>query len=496
MLLRIFGMLCWAFASVVLAEGEGFPLYPKDPFSTHDAVSPTPGRSANQLGSDPCLPKNDRGVKWTLIDVIEQSLCHNPQTRQAWASAKQQASQLGVAEASYLPSLNFTLPISRSQNTAGGGISNGVPVNGGGGSSAAVKDTQYTRIVPSLSVNYLLFDFGGRAARVEAARQALEVANWQHASIIQTVLFSAIQAYYQLFASRASLEASEQTVKSMQVAYDSALYRFEIGSAALGDKLQAQTTLAQAKVNRRTAEGSAKASLGVLANVMGLHPNHLMEFEAPNLVGPDPERDRDVEVLLELAKEARPDLAAAEAQVKSGEANVLVAKSLGMPQLSLVGNYAYLDSVNTVAVSSWAIGVQVSVPLFTGFSNTYQVHAAEEQLEAQAASRDQLEQAVTQGVWQSYYTLAATRDNLKNTEELLDAAREAERVALGRYREGVGNIVELTNAENNLANARFSFVQAHYNWRIGKAQLAQSLGRLDVDDVEAVEGARLGGLIE
>ena len=64
--------------------------------------------------------------------MIEQALCHNPETRQAWANARQQASQLGVAQSAYLPSLNFSMPISRSKNTAGGGISNGVPVQGGG----------------------------------------------------------------------------------------------------------------------------------------------------------------------------------------------------------------------------------------------------------------------------------------------------------------------------------------------------------------------------
>jgi outer membrane protein len=52
----------------------------------------------------------------------------------------------------------------------------------------------------------------------------------------------------------------------------------------------------------------------------------------------------------------------------------------------------------------------------------------------------------------------------------------------------VGNIVELLNSESNLANARFQYVQAHYNWRIGKAQLAQALGRLDMGDVTAVDG--------
>ncbi len=486
-------ILLWASPGAWAAEG--FPWYPEDPLGTHGDVSETPGVAATQIGKDPCLTKGARGEKWSLVEIIDQALCHNPQTRQAWAQAKQQASLMGSAESSYLPSFNFSMPISRSQNTAGGGISNGVPVNGGGGAKVSGTN-QFTRVVPQLSVNYLLFDFGGRAARVESARQALEAANWQHAAVIQSVLFQTLQAYYQLFAARASLEAADQTVKSMQVAFDSAAYRFQVGSSALGDKLQAQTILAQSKVSQKTAEGNARAALGAMANAMGLNPHHSIEIEAPELVDPNPEREKDIEALMDVARDARPDLAAAEAQVKSSQANVLSARSNGMPQLSLVGSYSYLDSINYSAVSSWAIGVQVSVPLFTGFNNTYQIRAAEEQAEVSSASRDQLEQAVTQGVWQAYYTLAATRDNLRNTEDLLKTAKEAEHIALGRYREGVGNIVEVTNAENNLANARYSFVTAHYNWRIGKAQLAQALGRLDAGDVEAVEGAGQNRVME
>lgn len=480
-------------ASLSVSADEGFPWYPEDPLGTHKNVSDTPGRAPTQVDRDPCLPKTLKRERWTLVDVIDQSLCHNPQTHQAWANAKQLASQLGSAESTYLPSINLNMPISRSQNTAGGGISSGVPVNGGGGTKSS---TQYTRITPNISVSYLLFDFGGRAARVETARQALEAANWQHASTIQMVLFGAMQAYYQLFAARASMDAAEQTVKSMQVAYDSAAYRFEVGSAALGDKLQAQTTLAQAKVNLRTAQGNARAALGGMANAMGLNPHSQMEFEAPNLMAPDPENEKDIETLMDIARDSRPDLAAAEAQVKASQAGVLSARSAGLPQIALSGSYSYLDTINNSAISSWAIGVQVSMPIFTGFNNSYQVRAAQEQVELQAAARDQLEQSITQAVWQAYYTLGAYKDNLHNTEVLLDSAKEAERVALGRYREGVGNIVEVTNAENNLANARYSYVNAHYSWRIGKAQLAQALGRLDAGDVEAVEGSRQNGVIE
>ena len=478
-------MIGFCAGSLEYTVALGFNPYPDDPFKTHDAVSVTPGRAVSQATHDPCQWPDNGPEAWALVDVIEHALCHNPQTREAWANARQQASQLGVAESAYLPSLNFSLPVSRSQNTAGGGISSGVPVNNGGG-----VHSQYTRIVPTLSVNYLLLDFGGRAARVESARQALEAANWTHAKVIQDVLFMAIQSYYQLFAAKASESAAEQSEQFTRKAFEATKARFDIGSAALSDKLQAQTTHAQAKVNLRTAIGNARSAVGSLATVMGLKPHDRMVFEEPLLVGPNEEREKNVEDLLILARESRPDLAALEAQVKGSEANVLSAQSQSLPTLSMVGNYAYLDSIGTRAISSWAVGVQVSFPLFTGFNNTYQIKSAEEQVESQAANRDQLEQAIFQSVWQSYYTLAATRDNLKNTEDLRDSALKAEQAALGRYEEGVGNIAELMNAETNLANARYQYVQAHYNWRIGKAQLAQALGRLDVDDVEAVEGGQ------
>ncbi len=479
------GVACMLGFLALSVSAKDFPPYPDDPLDTHTAVSATPGRAVTEAGADPCQSPGRKMDTWGLIDVIEQALCHNPQTRQAWANARQQASQLGSAESAYLPSITFSMPISASKNTAGGGISDGVPVQGSGDFRA-----YNTRIAPRLGFDYLLLDFGGRAARVEAARKALEAANWTHAATLQAVLFSAIQAYYQLYAANATQEAAEATEKSTQRALDVATYRYQIGAAALGDKLQAQTTHAQAKVNRRTAVGNAQAALGALATVMGLKPHASMKFESPSLSGPDQEREKDVQELIELAKNSRPDLAAAEAQVRASEAGILQARAGSMPTLSLVGSFTYFETVGVSTVSSWAVGVQVAMPLFTGFNNTYQIKSAGEQAEAQAANRDKLEQSVAQEVWRAYYTLAATKENLKNTQELLDSALQSEQVALGRYEEGVGNIVELLNTVASLANARTQYVQAHYNWRIGKAQLAQALGRLDMGDVAAVEGPR------
>jgi len=481
-------------AGLVLAvdagRAEDLLPYPDDPFGTRDAVSGTPGRAANAAqAEDPCRIDRQKPMSWTLADVVDQALCHHPDTRQTWANARFQATQLGAAEASYLPSVNLSVPISRSQNTAGSGFSNSIPVSGSG-IGISPRQTEITRIASTLSVNYLVFDFGGRAARVETARRTLEAANWSHAAALQTVLFAAVEAYYQWFASTSALEAAEASQRSSEEALKAAAYRYEVGAAALADKLQAQTAYAQAKVNRQTAAGNARIALGSLATVMGLTPTGSLRIEPPASAGPNEQRERDVQALIDEAKALRPDLAAAEAQIRSAEAGVQSARSGSLPTLSLIGNYTFEERVGLQSISSWMVGVQISVPVFTGFANTYQIRGAEEQVALQAASRDKLSQAIALDVWRAFFNLKTARETLRSTEDLLASATQAEQVALGRYKAGAGNIVELMNSEASLASARFQRVQAHYNWRIGQAKLAQAVGRLDVDEAVAGAGPR------
>ncbi|TAN53940.1 MAG: TolC family protein, partial [Methylococcaceae bacterium] len=348
-----------------------------------------------------------------------------------------------------------------------------------------------TRWTPALSFNYLLFDFGGRAAKLDGARLALEAANWNHAAALQSVLFAAIQAYYQWFATQQALAAAETAEKSSAAAFAAAKFRHQVGAAALADPLQAQSAYAQAQLNRQKADGDAHIAAGALANVLGLDADVALNIAAPPLTEPDEHWEKNVHALIEAAKRSRPELAAAEAQVQAAEAGVRTAKAGSLPSVALVGNYAYNDSGlsdtgqgsramgSLRQFDSWNVGLQLSVPLFTGFANTYQIRSAQEQVAVQTANRDKLGLSVALEVWSAYHNLNTVRATLRSSGDWLASAGQSEQVAMGRYKAGAGSVLDLLNAQASLAGARFQQVKARYDWYIGKARLAQALGQLE-----------------
>ena len=442
-----------------------------DPFSTLKTTPPVPaaGWAGAQAGASCDRPD---AMPWGLSDVVQVALCTNPRTRQTWAAARVQAAQLGAAQSARLPTLDLNTSAARARSGIGGPL----------------ETPAQNRLAPTLQLNYLLFDFGGRSGAIEQARQALLAADWTHNATLQTVLLDAIQAYYQLLGAQASLTAAQKAEAAAREAFDAASYRHQIGAAALTDKLQAQTAYAQTVLLRRQAEGTAALARGNLANAVGLDADKRIALAPPPGVTPHPPAtDTDLAGLIARARRARPDLTAARARVEAARSAIDSARANGLPSLYASGNYGYSANDPGNNTRSWSAGLTLNVPLFSGFRNTYEIHAAEAQLGVQQASEEQLSQQVSLDVWSAYQRLQTIVAVYESSVTVLNAAEETDRAALGRYRAGAGTILELLNAQSSLANARSQMVQAQYNWYAGRVVLAQALGTLDYSAIDRIE---------
>jgi outer membrane protein len=187
-----------------------------------------------------------------------------------------------------------------------------------------------------------------------------------------------------------------------------------------------------------------------------------------------------------------PKMLAARAQLEAARAQVDATAAAGRPTLALVVNYDHA-SVSATPINnqgssrqgmdSQEVGVQVSVPLFEGFGRHYKVSQAQAQAESKGAELAGIGQQVSLEVWKSYQAMRTGMENLKATKTLVQSARQSFDVAQGRYKFGVGNIIELLKAQSDLSSAEQQRLLAVTRWQTSRLRLATSLGQLGMDDI-------------
>jgi len=443
-----------------------------DAFSTLDLVPPAVTGTVLPAGTGaPCSAAVGTGSPLALADVVERALCNNPQTREAWANSRFEAAQYGSSRSAYRPTISATGSASLN-NTDGG--------------SAKGSSSTYNQESAGIALGYVLYDFGARDANLENARQVLTAANATHDATLQTVFLAAVQSFYQLFAAQAAVDSARESEKSDQESFNAATARYNAGTGTPADKLQAQTAYSQAVLNRVRAEGDLRNARGILANVMGLDANAPVEVAPPATLTPPLHFEEEVARLIDAARSHRPDLSAAEAQIKAAQAGVVAAEASGKPTVSLSTSLNFADSSIADSARNAALGVQVSIPLFTGYNTTYRIRAAREQVAIKQAQREKLNLQIALDVWKSYQGLITETQSVRTSQDLLASATQSEKVALGRYKAGVGNILDVLTAQSALASARQQHIQALYNWHIARAVLAQAMGQLDMTAIAAI----------
>ena len=393
----------------------------------------------------------------SLVDVTEAALCHNPQTKEVYATAKAQAAQVGIARSLFFPSVTDT--VSTSENKT--------------------RSTNYSNVTNKIVASYLLYDFGSRDATLENTNQLLKAASATQNATVQNVLLSAVNAFYQVHASKAILNASIETEHLYQESFKSAEAKYIAGVATPADKLQAQTSFANATLTKIKNEGTLKIAYGNLANIMGVPASMRLEIADAKLDTIPDMIDQDIEALIEQARSQRPDLIASEAQLKASLAKIEAAKADSKPTVSMSLSNTHSDDSNAAFTNNSAIGLNVSIPLFGGYKPTYLIRSAEATAELNASQRDQLKLQVSLDVWTAYQNLKTANESITASNVLVLSAEESSRVALGRYKEGVGNIIDTLNAQSALANAKQQKIQSVLNWNIARTTLAQSIGVLD-----------------
>lgn len=267
--------------------------------------------------------------------VIEQVLCRDPLTRQAWAEARTLAAQVEVARSAYLPRLGASSAITFSRDHTDFKQMEDYSLEG-----------RHRRLENRLSLSWVLFDFGRREATLRNAKQLLAAANASKDSQLQQTFMQAAQLYYYTLAAQERQRAAQQVTALAAANLNDAIAKYEAGAAALSDRLQAQTAYTQAMLSEVRERGAVRSAQGQIALRMGLSPETRIILTDDLATMPDTNFVEDVEALLLQAREGHPSLIAARAELEAAKAKVKQQETAGRPSISLVASASHAQATN------------------------------------------------------------------------------------------------------------------------------------------------------
>jgi len=459
------------------------PSWWKDPFGVEQRTSPAPNQRWESKEPLPQVappraahePISTDGPL-ALPQLTEYALLNNPRTRQAWFAARASAAAVGVVRGEDLPVVSGGYTVTRLR-----------PVSGTSGQVSP----WLTRWGPQISISYTLYDFGAGDFKLEAANYRLLAANLAQNRVLQEVVFQVEQAYYQLIGVEALVRVNEQALKNAGTVLDAVQRRRESGLATVADVYRTETQVAQARLALTRSRGEFEKARGNLATAAGLPIDTALRVHT--LAAPPQTREavQSIASYLERVKSSRPDLIAAEAQVRASRAAAEAAAKAGLPTIEISASRVHnawhrsAPGPSIPSTNADTLTLNVRIPIFSGFRDTYQLRQAQMQAQQAEAARDAIYRQTQLEVWQAYYDLQTVSGSISSTEALVKSAEQTAQATLARYQGGFGTILDLITAQQDETSARTQRIQSYLDWYTVLARLHLSVGAGNLFDTRA-----------
>lgn len=410
------------------------------------------------------------GELLNLQRCVEIAVIRHPTILAGENNVSASQSRVGQARSNYYPQIDLSGAYSRIKPVTGAQrlVSTGID-----GTSAENATKSFDQFSGSVSLSQNIYDFGRTSSQVDIQKFNLDASRSNLETTIEQVVFDVKQAYYGVLRAQRNRIVAQDTVKQFQLHLDQAKAFYEVGTRAKYDVTKAEVDLSNAKLALIRSENTLKVSKVTLNNTMGVP-------DAPDYAVEDNLAYEKYEIALpkaiETAYKNRPDLKAAVATSRSFERSIDFAKTGYYPFLTGNAQYDRSDTVFFPSGEGWSAGVALTFPIFNGFLTKNQVEEAKANLGVAKANEETLRQSILLDVQQAYLDLLVAGESITNTGLTVKQATENLDIANGRYAAGVGNPIEVSDAEVSLAVAKTAYNQALYDYKVARASLERAMG--------------------
>jgi len=400
----------------------------------------------------------------SLADARTAALKNHPKIQSAAANVRAAEAMTTETRSAQLPlvSGNFTSAEAQHSTVLSAG--------------ALQTSSLYSRVASGVAVSQLITDFGRSSNLVGAASLRASAQGSNAEAVRQAVLLQVEQSFYQTLAARAVERAAQAAVRSREVVLRQVRALAESSMRSTLDVRFAEVALSQAQLDLYRAENNAQEADANLSAAMGL--DHTEQFDLRDEPLPKP-MGADPSGLVSDALARRPDLKALNLQVDAARRFAEAEGKLNRPTVNFIGAAGLVPGGDPRLPPRYsAAGLNVSIPLLNGglFASRHE-ESKERATAAQFDAQDAANQIVRQ-VRIAWLEASTAARRIDVSERLVVEASEALRLAQTRYENGLGSIVELSQAQLNQTAAEIENANSRYDYLSRRVMLRYALGDL------------------
>ena len=412
----------------------------------------------------------------TLKDCIAYAFKNQPALNQSYIDEVVAHVQKQIATSSYLPQINgavaydhyFQLPTVFT------------PLNG---TLTAVHTGLYNTGIPAATASQNIFSpdvlLASRTARlgILGARQNTTSTKIDLVSDIS-------KAFYDLLLSLEQTGVYKEDTARLIKNRDDAYYRYQSGVVDKVDYKQASIALNNSMAQLKTATEAVSAKYAALQQLMGFPPDKkfTVRFDTTQMM-----QDVYADTTVQLQFERRIEYQQLQTAKRILRETTMYYHLGWLPTLSAFYQYDYEYEDNTFshllnhAYPYSFFGVQLSVPIFTGFKRVENVHKAK--LEEKRADWDEI--ALKLQIFAEYrQALASYKGNLyflHTQSENTGMAREVYDIVKLQYREGIKTYLDVIVAESDLQTSEINYLNALFQLLQSKIDLERAMGNIPAE---------------
>ncbi len=403
----------------------------------------------------------------SLADATALALRNHPQIEAAKDIAANAGQHIIESKSLYYPTVSGEVTVAQGLGLA----------RIGAGSLSASQ--LFDRFGQGLQMSELLADFGRRKNLLAQSQFQAQAAEQNTQATVFDVTLGVNRAYFGVLQAQGYVTVATDTVKARQTLSDQVT---ALANASLKSQLDvsfANVNLSEAKLLLIRSQDAVERAYSDLARALGqdqVTRYNLAAAPAPSVLV------QSAEPLIAEAMQNRPELKGAQFQLQGAQSFEQAEADLKRPTVSVVavaGGLPYLGQDPRVAPNGYeGAAVNMDVPIFNGHLFSARKQAAHYTTEAVSERLRGLRQQVENEVRNAWISASTAFQRIPVTEQFVNQANLALELAQGRYNLGLASIIDLTQAQLNLTQAKIENVSATYEYQAAYAQLQYTTGAL------------------